>query len=286
MSIAYLNGEYLPLENAHVSVMDRGFLFGDAIYEVIPVFGGKLFRIEQHLRRLRRSLAGIQLDIPISDEQWQAILQKLVDLNNDGDQSLYLQITRGPAPQRRLAVPEKINPTIFAFSQQLHTHPIDVLEKGVSAVLMEDSRWQLCQIKATTLLANVLLHQEGLNQGADEVILYKQGNAIEATSSNLFMVKDGKVITPPKDNNMLLGVTRELVLELLAANNIPHAQADIRCEQLCQADEVWLTGSSKEIIPVIELDKQPVGHGKAGPVWQQVIALYKTYRGQFSHDTR
>ena len=277
MGIVYLNGEYLPVERAQVSVMDRGFVFGDGVYEVIPVYGGRLFRLEQHLQRLARSLTGIRLANPLSDDGWRQCLQEVVARNGGGDQSVYVQITRGIAP-RDHAFPKETTPTVYAASSPLKPLAADVAEQGVGAITLQDIRWQRCDIKAITLLPNILLRQQAIDQGAVEAILVRDGQVNEGAASNLFMVKGGVLVTPPKGPFLLPGITRDLILELAAANGIAHREAKISPQDLTAAEEVWLTSSTREILPVTRLDQRPVADGKPGPLWRRMMGLYQDYK--------
>jgi len=277
MGIVYLNGDFLPIERAQISVMDRGFVFGDGVYEVIPVYGGRLFRLEQHLQRLARSLAEIRLADPLSGDQWRHCLQDLVTRNGDGDQSVYVQITRGIAP-RDHAFPKEVKPTVYAASSPLRPQAAEVVEDGVAAICMPDIRWQRCDIKAITLLANILLRQQAIDEGAVEAILVRDGLVNEGAASNLFIVKGGELITPPKGAYLLPGITRDLVLELAAAHAITFREAAITPQDLADAEEVWLTSSTREILPVTRLDKRAVGNGKPGPLWRRMTALYQDYK--------
>ena len=274
----YLNGAYLPLAEAKVSVLDRGFLFGDGVYEVIPAYNGRLFRLEEHIARLNNSLAGIRLPMPQSVADWEAIFRPL--LEGDKDQYIYLQITRGYAPKRDHGFPEQVVPTVFAMCSEIK--PFAGRFNGIKAVTLDDTRWQLCNIKAITLLANILLRQEALDQGAAEAILVKNGYVSEGAASNLFVVIDGELITPPKNNEILPGITRDLILELAEANGIPYKEDIIALEALQNASEVWVASSTREILPVVELDGAPVGDGKSGPVWQRMDALLQAYKKSLS----
>jgi len=279
MPIVYLNGKYLPDTEAFVPALDRGFIFGDGIYEVIPVYGGRLFRLDEHLERLQNSLDGIRICNPLTSAQWAEVLQGLIDRNGGGDQSLYLQITRGVA-KRDHAFPKNCAPTVFAMSNPLVTPAAEILENGVAAITIDDIRWQWCHIKAISLLPNILLRQEALDQGAAEAILIRDGMATEGAASNLFVVLDGVLTTPAKGPLLLPGITRDLVLELAAANGIAHREADIRREDLDRASEIWFTSSTREILPVSRLNGQPVGGGHPGPVFKRMIALYQNYKHQ------
>lgn len=277
MATVYLNGDYLPAEEARVSVSDRGFVFGDGVYEVIPVYGGRLFRLEQHLARLARSLSEIRLDIPLGHDAWRRCLQTLIERNGGGDQSVYVQVTRGPAP-RDHAFPKTIRPTIYCASSPLKPLPADLAQNGVAAVTLDDIRWQRCDIKAITLLSNILLRQQAVDQGAVEAILIRDGVVTEGAASNVFLVRGDTIVTPAKGPYLLPGVTRDLVLELAAANGVAYEEASFTPGALRHADEVWLTSSTREILPVTRLDHRPVGNGKPGPMWRRMTALYQEYK--------
>ncbi len=273
----YLNGSFLPLDQAQVSVLDRGFLFGDGIYEVIPVYGGKLFRLAHHLKRLENSLNGVRMQNPMSDEEWERLLEELIARNDGNDQAVYLQLTRGVAAKRDHAFPDKITPTVFCMSNPVTVNRDTAAEPGVRAVTLDDIRWSQCNIKAITLLPNVLLRQQAIDAGTAEAILINNGRAIEGAASNLFMVKNGLLITPPNSNALLPGITRDLVLELAANHAIPFREADIPADDLYLAEEIWLTSSTREISPVIQLNSTAVGDGNPGPLWRRMIMLYHEY---------
>ncbi len=272
--IVYLNGEYLPLSQAKVSVLDRGFLFGDGVYEVIPSYSGNLFRIQDHLLRLQTSLERIRLELFYSLEEWLEILIPLLD--KEKNQSIYLQITRGVAPKRDHAFPKRPHPTIFASCSDIQ--PFSDLELGVKAVTMEDNRWEMCNVKATTLLANVLMKQEAIEQGAAEAILYKQGYVTEGATSNLFAVIDNVLTTPIKSTDILPGITRQVVLELAKQNDIPVKEEAISLESLGSADEIWITSSTREIVPIVKLDSKEIGDGKPGIIWHNMNQLFQNYK--------
>ena len=270
----YLNGQYLPLNEAKVSVLDRGFLFGDGIYEVIPSYSGHLFHLQEHLERLENSLAGIRLANPHTREQWLEILTPLLDANLD--QYIYLQITRGVAPKRDHAFPDNTPATVFAMCSAIV--PFPGLNNGVKAVSMDDSRWKFCNIKAITLLANILHRQEAIDQGGAEALLVKDGYVIEGAASNVFAVIDDVLITPPKGNDILPGITRDVILSIARKNNIPCREDKIPFVALQTASEIWVTSSTREIIPVVELNSKPVSDGKPGPVWQTMNQLFQAYK--------
>lgn len=274
----YLNGSFLPREDAHISVMDRGFLFGDSIYEIIPAYNGRLFRLPHHLERLNNGLQAIHLKNPLSASEWSSILKRLVQQNPEQDQSVYLQVTRGAAEQREHTIPEGITATVFAMAAPIHEPDPALAKKGISAITLDDIRWRLCNIKATTLLANVLLKQQAKEANAIEAILIRDGEAMEGAASNLFIVSDGELITPPKSNYLLPGITRDLVLELAKKNAVPHRERAITEAELRSAEEIWLTSSTKEIMPVTRLDDSPVDNGSPGTMFQQMSRIYANYK--------
>jgi D-alanine transaminase len=279
----YLNGEFMPQSEARIPVMDRGFLFGDSIYEVIPAYGGRLFRLDQHLHRLDNSLHAIRIKNPLSKAQWTQILETLIQQQPGVNQSIYLQISRGSVAQRDHAIPEgNITPTVFAMSYPIPNPDPKVQQQGISAITLEDIRWHRCDIKATTLLANVLLRQQAKDHGAMETILIRDGYATEGAASNLFIVDDDQIITPPKGEDLLPGITRDLVLELAAEAELPYAEAHITFEQLETADEIWLTSSTKEIMPVTHVNEMPVNDGKPGPMWHKMQKLFQAYKAELS----
>ena len=270
----FLNGAYLPLSDAKVSVLDRGFLFGDGVYEVIPVYAGRLFRLEQHIDRLNRSLQGIRLELRKSLAEWLEIFRPMLDSSKD--QYIYLQVTRGYAPNRDHGFPERVVPTVFAMCSEIKTFPGRI--NGIKAVTIDDTRWQLCNVKAITLLANLLLRQEALDQDCAEAILVRNGYVTEGSASNVFVVIDDELITPPKNNEILPGITRDVVLELAEANQIPCREDIIAQEALQHASEVWVTSSTREIVPVVEVDGKRIGSGKPGPFYQKMDQLLQVYK--------
>jgi D-alanine transaminase len=278
MTTAFLNGSFVPLEQARIPVLDRGFLFGDGVYEVIPVYGRHLFRLPQHLKRLHNNLLAVSIPEPMTAHDWGNMLAELVRHNAGEDQSVYLQVTRGVAPRRDHAFGKDLQPTVFAMSTPLEASDPAVTEKGIAAVTLSDIRWQHCHIKAITLLPNVLLRQQAIEAGASEAILVRDGFATEGAASNLFVVSNGLLLTPPTGPLLLPGITRDLLLELAVANALPFREVDIPDEQLRTADEIWLTSSTREIMPVTSLDDEPVGTGKPGPLFQRMRDLYLAYK--------
>lgn len=277
MQTVFLNGAFMPAEQATVSVLDRGFIFGDGVYEVIPAYGRHLFRLDQHLDRLQNSLDAVRIPNPMARERWHEILNNLVLLNDGEYQSVYLHITRGVA-KRDHAFPEKITPTVFAMSNPLTPPTLEQLEDGITAITLNDTRWLNCHIKAISLLPNILLRQQAIDANSTEAILIRDGYATEGAASNIFIVKDDTVITPPKGPLLLPGITRDLVLELAQSNYIKWSEKNISRDELESADEVWITSSTKEILPVTFLNERRVGDGLPGPVWRVMIALYQEYK--------
>lgn len=279
-SICYLNGDYLPLDQARVSVLDRGFIFGDGVYEVIPAYGGNLFRLRQHLQRLHNSLEAIRLSNPLNNTQWQTLLQTLVEKNQhapESDQSIYLQVTRGVA-QRDHRFPKNTPATVFAMSHPLAPVAMEKLQTGVAAITLDDIRWRYCYIKTIALLPNILLKQQAIEKQATEAILVRNSEVTEGSASNLFIVKDGVIKTPAKSEYLLPGITRDLIVELAQKNRLPCEECRITETELHAADEIWLSSSTKEILPVTRLDDKTVGNGKAGPLWQKMIGVYQAYK--------
>lgn len=274
MTIAYLNGAYLPIEQAQVSVLDRGFLFGDGVYEVVPVFGGRTFRMAEHLRRLENSLRAVRIENPLSHARWESIVGELIERNGAGEQVVYMQVTRGVATRRdHIPVPPVV-PTVFAMSYPV----VRDNHKPVAAVTVEDIRWQWCDVKAIALLANVLMRMDAAEEGAYEALLVRDGLVNEGAASNVFVVKDGVVATPPHGKCLLPGVTRDLLVELLPGHGIECQERVIGRSELDTADEIWVTGSSREIAPVTSLNKRAVGTGEPGPVWRRAVGIYEAFR--------
>lgn len=277
--IVYLNGKFLPIEQAYVPVLDRGFIFGDGAYEVIPVYSRHAFRLREHLNRLQHSLTGLCITNPYSLDEWSSLLQELITKNEAEDQSLYLHITRGVAP-RDHAFPKNATPTVFMMSNPLVTPSKQQCETGVSAVSAVDIRWDRCDIKAIALLPNVLLRQMAVDVGAAETILFRDGILTEGAASNIFAVEKGVILAPPKDKHMLPGITYDLVLELAEANGIPVNIGYFDEARIRAADELWITSSTKEILAITSLDGKPVGKGKPGPLFHRMYDLYQDYKKQ------
>ena len=275
--IVYLNGRFLPMEQAYVPVLDRGFIFGDGVYEVIPVYSRHAFRLREHLLRLEQSLAGLRLANPYSLEQWVNLVLTLIERNDAEDQSIYLHVTRGAAP-RDHAFPKNTAPTIFMMSNPLVTPPKEQVENGVAAVSAVDIRWDRCDIKAIALLPNVLLRQMAVDVGAVETVLFRDGILTEGAASNIFAVEKGVILAPPKDKHMLPGITYDLILELAVAHDIAVAIGYFAEARIRAADELWITSSTKEILAIVTLDGKPVANGKPGPIFHRMYGLYQDYK--------
>ncbi len=278
MNTVYLNGKFAAAEAAKVSVMDRGFLFGDGVYELIPVYSRKAFRLDQHLKRLQDSLDGIRIKNPMSNAEWTAAIERLIAAQDFNDQSLYLQVTRGADTKRNHAFPAVVTPTVFMMSEPLVTPPVEQREQGVSAITATDIRWLRCDLKTTALLANCLLRQLAVDAGCVETVLLRDGFLTEGSASNIFVVKDGVLLAPIKNHLMLPGVTYDVVLELAAKHALPTEVRDIREAELLTADEIWLTSSGKEVLPITVLDGRRVGSGSPGPVFHRMYAWYQEFK--------
>lgn len=275
----YLNGQFLPLAEAKVPVLDRGFIFGDGVYELVPVYSGKPFRIDEHLRRLQASLDGIRLANPHGTEAWRERILKLIELQDFADQSIYIQVTRGVAP-RDHAFPKGVPPTVFMFAQPLVTATAEHKAAGVCAITAVDNRWMRCDIKAISLLANILLRQQAVEADCAEAVMLRDGFLTEGAASNVFVVKNGVLLAPPPSNLMLTGVTYDVVLELAAAHGIPSEVRAVSEAEVRAADELWMTSSTREIMAIVKLDGVPVGNGVPGPMARQMDALYQTFKQQ------
>lgn len=272
-AIVYLNGRYLPIEQAQVSVLDRGFVFGDGIYEVIPIYNGQPFRMEQHLDRLERSLALISLDPGMSRQQWKDMVQGLLSHVSYPRSMIYLQITRGPA-KRDHAFPKQATPTVFAMVNPFQRPTEQQRTEGLSAISIQDIRWLLCNIKSVSLLGNVLAKQQAVEAGVDEAIQFRDDHLTEGSSCNIWVVKDGTLLTPPNDHLILEGIRYRLLEELAEQCGVPYQVRPITRAEVEQADELLLTSASKEILPIVRYDGKPVGSGTPGPVYARLRAAY------------
>jgi D-alanine transaminase len=274
----YLNGEFMPLAQAQVSVMDRGFLFGDGAYEVVPVYSRRPFRLEEHLNRLQATLDGLRLPNPHTLDEWAALIREVIARNQPDDQSIYLQVTRGADSKRNHAFPKSVAPTVFLMSEPLMTPPAEQRETGICALTAADFRWLRCDLKTVALLANCLLRQQAVEAGCVETILFRDGFLTEGAASNIFVVRDGVLLAPPKSHLMLSGITYDVVLELAAGHAMPHAVREILEDEVRRADELWLTSSTKEVLPITLLDGKPVGDGRPGPAFARMYGWYQDFK--------
>ena len=275
--MVFLNGKFLPIEEAKVPVLDRGFIFGDGVYELVPVYSRVPFRLDEHLARLERSLAETRIRNPYTRAQWRELIYRLVDAQSFDDQGLYFQVTRGVA-KRDHAFPKDVEPTIFMMSNPLVTPPRELVQKGAAAVTAQDNRWLRCDIKSISLIGNCLLRQLSAEAGAVETILFREGKLTEASASNVFVVKRGVILSPPKSSLILPGITYDVVLELAGANGLPLELRDVTEAEVRGADEIWVSSSSKEVLPVVSLDAVPVGDARPGPLFGRMYQLYQEFK--------
>lgn len=275
----YLNGEFMPIEEAKIPVLDRGFIFGDGVYEVIPVYSRRPFRLAEHLARLQASLDAIRIPNPHDDAEWSGLVGKIIAGNPWQDQNVYLQVTRGVA-KRDHAFPKGLKPTVFLMASELVPPSAELAGTGAKAIVLPDFRWLRCDIKSTSLLGNCLLRTLAADEGCAEAILVRDGELTEASASNVFVVKNGTVLAPPKSHLILPGITYDVVLEILRSNAIAHEVRPVKEAELRSADEIWVTSSTREVLSITTLDGKPVGPGKPGPVAAKVHALYQQYKAQ------
>ena len=278
LPISYLNGAFVPLQEARISPLDRGFLYSDGVYELMPVYGGRPFRFEAHADRLTRSLAGIQMEDPHTRSEWRDLLSTLITRNGGGDQYVYWQVTRGAEFGRNHAPLPKIPRTVFAFCAPLPVISAATLENGVACVTAQDTRWAQCDIKSVSLLANILLRQQAVDSNAAETILLKEGQLMEASSSAVHVVIDGVIVSPPRSRQILPGTTRSAMEEVATTAGITYTSTPVSEKQLRAADEIWISAATREVQPVTKLDGKPVGTGKPGPVWQRVYEQWQRYK--------
>ena len=285
MSTVYLNGDYMPMDQARISPMDRGFLFGDGIYEVIPSYDGKLVGFAPHLDRMQDGLDAIEIQLQVDPDQWRAIANELVERNGGGNLGIYFHVSRGADTKRHHAYPQGIAPTIYAFAFEIPPAPQPDKSAATcyTVATAEDLRWKRCNIKSTALLGNVMHYQDGHAKGHNETILYNPDHELtEAAACNVYVIKNGIVSTPLLDHQKLPGITRLMLLEILRRDgSIPMEERVVKLEELSSADEVWISSSSKEIAPVIEIDGRPVGDGTAGDVWLAAQTLYSRHKFDF-----
>ena len=272
--IVFLNGEFGPLSEAKISVLDRGFIFGDGIYEVVPVYHRKPFRMAQHLARLERSLAKIKIQQPYSLAQWEKLVQDLIDRSPETTCMVYLQITRGVAKRDHAYPVPAVTPTVFGMVAPMSRPSAAARQQGVRVISIADERWLHCDIKSVSLLGNVLAKQAAVDAGVDEVIQFRDGNLTEASSCNIWVVKSGKLIAPLKDHLVLEGIRYGLLEELCKEVGIPFELRVVKRAEVESADELMLSSATKEILPIVELDGKPVGKGQPGDIYKRLSAAY------------
>ena len=270
----YLNGRFLPLDDAKVSVLDRGFIYGDGVYELIPVYHRRPYRLRQHLARLQRSLNGIRLANPHTDAEWESIIRELVARTPFDDQGVYFQVTRGVA-KRDHSFPSGVAPTVFMMSNPLTLPTAEQVERGVAVVTAADERWLHCDLKTISLLGNVLARQRATDAGAAEAVLFRNGFLTEASASNVFIVQDGLILAPPKDNQILPGITYDTALELARGGGLAVEVRPISREEALAADEMWLSSSTKEVLAVTTVDGNPFAGSSPGPVFRKMYELFQ-----------
>ncbi|MBC7392373.1 MAG: D-amino acid aminotransferase [Variovorax sp.] len=273
-TLCYLDGEYTPLRDAKVSVLDRGFIFGDGVYEVVPVYEGRPFCFDQHMARLGRSLAELQIDNPLTLDQWRDITMRLAAPGDALPQTVYYQVTRGVA-LRDHAMPKGLMPTVFAMVNPMKPVPDAVRAAGVSCVTAADFRWQKAHIKATSLLGAVLARQISVDAGATETVMFRGEFLSEASSSNVWVVKDGRMSGSPKDELVLAGIRYGLLERLCGDSGTPFELRRIKRDEVFGADELLLSSATKEVLPVVTLDGQPIGKGRPGPIYRKLYAAYQ-----------
>jgi len=275
--LVFLNGQLVPIEEAKVPVLDRGFIFGDGVYELVPVYSRVPFRVEEHLARLERSLAATRIRNPYSRDEWRDIIGQLVAKQPYEDQGVYFQVTRGVA-KRDHAFPQDATPTVFIMANPLVNPPRDLVERGAAAVTAQDNRWHRCNIKSISLIGNILLRQLSADAGATETILFRDGHLTEAAACNVFVVRGGVIQGPPKSNLILPGITYDVVVELAHAAQLPLEIREVSEAETRAADEIWITSSSKEVLAIVQLDGKPVGDGQPGPVFRRMYKLYQDFK--------
>jgi D-alanine transaminase len=277
--IVYLNGAFLPPEDARIPVLDRGFIYGDGVYELVPVYRRQPFRMPQHLARLQHSLDGIRLANPHTDGEWAALVGELVARQPFDDQGVYLQVTRGVAP-RDHAFPAGVPATVFMMSNPLATPSAAQVASGVAVVTAEDNRWRRCDLKTTSLVGNVLMRQLAADAGALETVMFRDGFLTEASASNVLVVVGGRIVAPPKDNLILPGITYDAALEFAREAGLPLEVRPVPRAEALAADEMWLSSSTKEVLAVTTVDGRPFGGGAPGPVFRRVHALFQKHKPQ------
>ena len=271
--VVYLNGNFLPLADAKVSVLDRGFIYGDGVYEVVPVYARKPFRMPQHLTRLQHSLDGIRLANPHA-QRWDALIAELIARQPFDDQAVYLQVTRGVA-KRDHAFPHGVAPTVFMMSNPLVLPTREQVERGVAVITAQDNRWLRCDLKTTSLVGNVLMRQLAVDHDAVETVMFRDGHLTEASASNVLIVRDGTIIAPPKDNLILPGITYDATLEIAHDSGVALDVRAVTHAETLGADEMWLSSSTKEVLAVTRVDEKLFAGGAPGPVFRRVWAAFQ-----------
>jgi D-alanine transaminase len=275
--MVFLNGEFLPIEEAKVPVLDRGFIFGDGVYEVVPVYSRVPFRLDEHLARLERSLSAVGIRNPYTREQWRGFIAGVIERQGFEDQAVYFQVTRGVA-KRDHAFPKSSTPTVFMMSNPLVPPPARLVETGAAAITARDNRWLRCDIKSISLVGNVLLRQLSAEAEAAETILFRDGRLTEASASNVFIVKRGVIVAPPKSELILPGITYDVVVELARDAGMPIELREVAEAEVRAADEIWVSSSSKEVLAIVSLDGKQVGDGKPGPQFKRMYRLYQDFK--------
>ena len=275
--MVFLNGRFLPLEEAKIPVLDRGFIFGDGVYELVPVYSRVPFRVDEHLGRLERSLAEVRIRNPYSRAQWREIIDTLIVQQPFEDQGVYFQVTRGVA-KRDHAFPAGVEPTVFLMSNPLVNPPRELVENGAAAVTAVDNRWLRCDIKSISLLGNCLMRQISADVGAVETIMFRDGRLTEASASNVFIVSKGTIVAPQKSNLILPGITYDVVVEIARLQRMPIELREVTEAEVRAADEVWVTSSSKEVLAIVTLDGRQVGSGRPGPVFRRMYQGYQDFK--------
>jgi D-alanine transaminase len=277
--IVYLNGKFLPISQAHVSVLDRGFIYGDGVYELVPVYGREPFRLPHHLARLQHSLDGVRMQNPHTSAQWESIIRELVGKQAFDDQGVYFQVTRGAA-KRDHSFPKNVPPTVFMMSNPLPLPTREQVDNGVAVVTAEDNRWHRCDLKTISLLGNVLMRQLATDRDAVETVMFRDGYLTEASASNVLVVIDGRIVVPPKDNHILPGITYDATVEFAQDAGVPVVVRPVSREEAMSADEMWLSSSTKEVLAITTVDGKPFGSGKPGPVFRRLWATFQRQKSK------
>jgi D-alanine transaminase len=275
--IVYLNGEFLPASEAKISVLDRGFIYGDGVYEVVPVYARTPFRMPQHLKRLQYSLDGIRLANPLTDAQWNTVVGEMVARQPFADQAVYFQVTRGVA-KRDHAFPKGVAATVFMMSNPLPLPTPEQVQRGVAVVTAEDNRWLRCDLKTISLVGNVLMRQLAVDAGAVETVMFRDGHLTEASASNVLAVIGGRIVAPPKDNQILPGITYDATVEFARAARLPIEIRPVTRAEALAADELWLSSSTKEVLAITTVDGKPFAGGAPGPVFRRMWDVFQAHK--------